>query len=227
MIKAEPAVPDMNGQPRRIVRFILAGVVLAIPIFLVALACFFLVAPACSRTPNPRKQVEKMLAAHNRHDVAGELSLFTEDAEFVIPSQAPATGKAALRELFQADSVMNSELTYRGITVVHDTVFVDSVTERNDILRLLGLPAIDYTPGTKISFRAGLIRRIEVTSLDPKQFMAMQTAFRELMVWLRTAHPELLQDVQSGWLSTNTARSAEGWIKLATEWRESRANDGE
>lgn len=197
-----------------------------VPIVFLVLLLLIVVVPACSRTPSPETQLANMITAHNRHDVVGELVFFAEDAVFAIPGQTPIVGKAAIRDLFEADSVMNSELIYTDLVVRGDTVIANSVIERNDMLRLLGVPEIHYLPGTRVVFKKGLIQRIEVTRFLQEEWSAMRTDFSNLMAWLQTAHPELLQDIRSGWLSRNTARSAEAWLKLASEWRESEANKG-
>ena len=188
-------------------------------LFLLAVA----VGAGCSKPPSPKTQVASMIAAHNRHDVTGQMAFFADDASFVMAEQTPVTGKAAIREVFRADSVMKSELVYEGFTVHGDTVIVESVIERNDLLRLLGLPEVHYLPGTRLVFAKGLVQRLETTRLDQKEWREMRDNFSALMTWLQKAHPELTREVGSGRLSHNNAESADGWLKLAGEWRESEA----
>jgi len=181
---------------------------------------------ACSKPSDPKTQVAKMLAAHNRHDVTGQLAFFAEDASIVVGGQTPVTGKVAIRNLYAADSVMNSELMYADLVVHGDTVLVNSVVERNDLLRLLGVPEVRYLPGTRVVFTKGLVQRIETSRLDQRDWRAMRDGFMALMNWLQTAHPELQREVASGRLSGNNATAARGWLEVAAEWRESEAARG-
>lgn len=181
---------------------------------------------ACSKPPDPETQIANMISAHNRHDATGKLALFTDDASLVVGGQTPITGKMALRGLFEADSVMNSELVYAGLVVRGDTVLVNSVVERNDLLRLLGVPEVHYLPGTRVVFANGLVQRIETSKLDQREWRAMRDGFAALMNWVQTSHPELLREIASGRLSGNNATAARGWLELAAEWRESEAARG-
>ncbi len=178
---------------------------------------------ACSKAPNPETQIANMIAVHNRHDVTGQLTFFAEDASIAVGGQTPITGKAALRNLYEADSVMNSELEYAGLVVRGDTVVVSSVVERNDLLRLLGLPEVHYLPGTRFVFRKGRIQMIETTRLDQREWRAMRDSFAALMNWVQSKHPELLKEMDSGRLSGNNATAARGWMDLAEKWRQSEA----
>jgi hypothetical protein len=188
-------------------------------LFLLAVA----IGAGCSKPPGHEARLAGMIAAHNRHDLTGQMAFFTDDASYAIAEQTLVTGKAAIRAIFGADSVMKSELVYEGLMVHGDTVIVSSVTERNDLLRLLGLPEVHYLPGTRAVFARGLIQRLETTKLDQKEWRVMRDNFGELMTWVQTAHPELMHEVASGRLSQNNAEAAEGWLKLAAEWRESQA----
>jgi hypothetical protein len=181
----------------------------------------------CSKRPDPETQVANMVAAHNRHDVTGQLAFFAEDASIVVGGQTPVTGTAAIRNLYEADSVMNSELVYSGLVVRGDTVIANAVVERNDLLRLLGVPEVRYLPGTRVVFSKGKIQRVETSRLDQKDWRAMRDGFVALMNWLQTTHPELQQEVQSGRLSGNNATAAKGWLQLAAQWRESETDKGD
>jgi len=178
---------------------------------------------ACSKAPGLDKLVTDMVAAHNRHDVTRQLAFFTDDAVFVISGQTPVTGKTALRGLYGADSVMKSELVYADLVVHGDTVIINSVVERNDLLRLLGVEEMHYLPGTRVVFENGLIKKIEASRLDQKDWRTMRDNFSALMNWLQTTHPELLKEIGSGRLAGNNATAARGWLDLAAEWRQSQA----
>jgi len=81
---------------------------------------------------------------------------------FVIPGENPIVGKAALRDLFESDAATNSVLVFKDMVTTRDTVIVNSIKERNDFLRYLGVPELHYAPGTKIVFNKGLIQKTEL-----------------------------------------------------------------
>ncbi len=178
----------------------------------------------CSKGPGLEQRVAGMIAAHNRHDLTAQMTFFADDASYAIADQPAVIGKSVVREIFGADSVMKSELVYGALEVHGDTVIVGSVTERNDLLRLLGLPEVHYLPGTRLVFHKGLIRRLETTRLEQREWRTMRDNFAALMAWLQTAHPELMREVGAGRLSRNNAESAAEWLKLAAEWRESQTS---
>ena len=51
-------------------------------------------------------------------------------------------GKGALRDLLESDAATNSELVFKDMVTTGDTVVVNSITERNDFLRCLGIPEL-------------------------------------------------------------------------------------
>jgi len=181
------------------------------------LSCLFLLAlipTACGKAPSLEQRVVQMLEVHNQHDVARELAFYADDATFVMAGEKPIVGKAALRNLIEADSIMNSELLFKDLVIRGDTVIVNSITERNDWFRLMGIPEIHYAPGSKIVFSKGLIQTVETAPLVEEDMRAFEKALSDVMAWLSIAHPELVKDAQSGWLARYDAKATQTWIKL-------------
>jgi hypothetical protein len=166
-----------------------------------------------------------MTEVHNRHDVQKELSFWTDDGVLALEGEKPAVGKALLRNVFACDSALNSEIHFKGFTVRGDTAIFNSLVERNDFFRLAGLPEVDYVPGTRITFRKGLIERIEIPYIVPEDWRILDEWFSGLMQWLRAVHPELADEFsQSTDLTNHSAEAAHLWMKLATEYNASRSS---
>jgi len=71
-------------------------------------------------------------------------------------------GKNAYRDLFEYDSVMNDILSMKDFIIHEDTVIVNTMTEQWDFGRVGGIIELNYLPGTKFTFKNGLIHAIDL-----------------------------------------------------------------
>lgn len=189
------------------------------------LFCLFLLALipiACGKAPNLERRVVQMVEAHNQHDVARQLAFYADDATFIMPGEKPIVGRAALRDLFEADSIVNSELAFKDLVIRGDTVIVNSITERSDWLRSIGIPESHY--GSKMIFRKGLIHTDELAPGLEQDRRAYEKGWSGVMGWLSIAHPELVKEAQSGWLARYDAKATRTWMKLFAEWQASKSS---
>ena len=188
------------------------------------LPCLFLLALipiACGKAPNLEQRVIQMVEAHNQHDVTRELTFYADDATFFMPGENPIVGRAALRDLFEGDSIVNSELVFKDLVIRGDTAIVNSITERSDWLRFIGIPEIHYAPGSKMIFRKGLIHKVELAPFVEEDIRAYEKGWSDVMGWLSIAYPELVKEAQSGWLARYDAKATQTWMKLLAEWQAS------
>lgn len=158
-----------------------------------------------------------MVKAHNQHDVTRQLAFYADDAAFLIPGENLKVGKTAIRELFEADSIGNSVLVFKDLVIHGDTVIVNSIIERSDWLRFIGIPESHY--GSIIIFRKGLIQTDELTPVTEEEKRAYHKGWSGMMGWMKIAHPELVREAQSGWLARSDAKATKTWMKLFTEWQ--------
>ena len=172
---------------------------------------------ACGKGPDLEERAVRMVEAHNQHDVARQLTFYAADATFMMPGENPIVGRAALRDLFEADSVVNSELVFKDLVIRGDTVLVNSITERSDWLRFIGIPESHY--GSRMIFRKGLIHAEELAPDVEEDRRAYEKGWSDVMGWLSTAHPELVREAQSGWLARYDAKATQAWMKLLGEWQ--------
>jgi hypothetical protein len=190
-------------------------------------SCLFflaLVPLACGKAPSLEQRVVQVVEAHNRHDVALELTFYADDATFSIPGENPIVGRAALRDLFEADSIVNSELVFKDVVIHGDTGIVNSITERSDWLRLIGIPEIHNSPGSKMIFRKGLIHTVELAPFVQEDVRAYEKGWSDVMGWLSITYCDLVKEAQSGWLARYDARATQTWMKLLAEWQASKSN---
>jgi len=174
---------------------------------------------ACSDAQRLDQLTRQYFEQHNRHDLSSELAFYAEDAVFEMPGWPPLRGKDALRDQFAFDSVLNSEIIVGGIRVLGDTVFIDSLTERNDFFRLLGISEVRYLPGTRLIFDGGQIEKVQSAQIRPEDMQATSENIEQVLEWLRVPHPELSSEIESGALFQYNAETANRWLQLLREWR--------
>jgi hypothetical protein len=177
---------------------------------------------ACTRLPSLEQRTLQMVEAHNQHDVARQLAFYANDATFIMPGEKPIVGKAALRDLFEADAIVNSELVFKDLVIHGDTVIVNSITERSDWLRFIGISECHYS--SKMIFRKGLIQTDELGPDAEEDRRAYEKGWSDVMEWLSIAHPELVKEAQSGWLARYDAKATQAWMKLFAEWQASKSS---
>ncbi len=179
---------------------------------------------ACNKVPDLEKRLAQMIEAHNRHDVVGELAFYADDVTFSMPGEKPIRGRATLRDLFEADSIGNSEILFKDMVIRGDTVIVNSITERSDWLRLRGVAELHYAPGNRMIFQKGLIHAVELAPYEEEDVRAYENGWSDLMRWLSVAHPELVKEAQSGWLARYDANAHQTWMRLLAEWQASKSS---
>jgi len=181
-----------------------------------ALAFAVCLAVSCSRAPQLDQRIMEMVSVHNQHDVEKELSFYTDDATFVISGEQPVIGKAALRELFASDAAAGSEIAYAGMVVSGDTASAESVSEKSELLLLMGVPVLHWKPGSKNIFKNGLIYRVELTPIEDKDAEIYKKTSADFMKWLAVVHPERVPEFQS---TTHSVKSVKAWVEMLREWR--------
>lgn len=172
----------------------------------------------CTSRPDPAAFIERYVALHRTRNVDGLLGLHTAEAEFLIPGQPPIRGTIALRNLFEWDAVLESELVMSAINSNGDTIFVDSVTERNKWFQAMGLAEVRYQPGTKIVLRDGQIIGTYPATFDEATLRQFTRVFERLMQWLATQRPEALAQLLPEGRFKYDAASARLWLEVLAEW---------
>jgi len=120
---------------------------------------FAFVFPGC--TQKPETVIRAYEQAHNRHDVEGGLSHYSDDIVFKIEGVWTKTGRDEIRGLEVWDSTLNSQLHFEIKSIRGDTVFC-KVTENNDWFDAFGIGQVVHNP-VLLVLENGKIKNISVT----------------------------------------------------------------
>jgi ketosteroid isomerase-like protein len=173
----------------------------------------------CTGRRDPAALLERYVRLHRSGDVDGLLAMHTEDAEFVLPGQEPIRGRSALRDLFESDAVLGSELVMAGIHARGDTIVVDSITETSKWFRALGVAQVRYRPGTKFVLRGGRIAGTYATPFDDETRERLAERFELLLRWMRENRPDAVNRLMPGGDFRHDAASARLWLEILDEWK--------
>lgn len=180
----------------------------------------------CVSQQDPSAFVERYIALHKSGDVEGLLSLHTADSEFLIPGREPVRGTQALRDLFQWDQVLESELVMTGVRSVGDTIIIDSTIERNRWFKALGLDEVQYGPGTRIVLKDGRIVGTYPAAFDDKTRQHLMGRFQSLVQWISEHRADDLDHLLPGQKFRYDAESAKLWLAVLAEWNKAQQSGG-
>ena len=191
-------------------------------ILFITLAILITVTTNCHGQKDPAYIIKRYVELHKAKKIDSLLAMHTSDSEFVLPGgKKTIRGLKELRDLFEFDSVFNSTLKMYGIHAVNDTIFVDTVIERNKWFKAIGVNEVRYRPGTKFVFRNGLISGTYPATFDENTQQQLKIRYGKLMRWLRKYRPDVLQQLfPKGEYHHNTA-TAKLWLKVLAEWKNS------
>ncbi len=122
----------------------------------------------------------------NRHDVDAVMAKFAEDAEFEIVGQVTVKGKKEIRQIFEYDVGVNTELQFFDFKSEEDTVTCQ-VVERNDRLKAAGFDKVLY-PSCFIVFRDQLIQKFSI-SPDAESARSFGEVVRSFLPWVQKNYP--------------------------------------
>jgi SnoaL-like protein len=181
---------------------------------------------SCARGLDPGALVEHYVELHRSGDIDELLALHSDDAEFLIPGQEPIRRIAALRNLFEWDAVLKSELFMDSISAEGDTIVVDSVIERNKWFQAIGLSEARFQPGTRMVLKDGRIVGTYPAAFDAETQKRVAAGFERIVRWLRQYRPEALERLLPGGKFKYDAASAKLWLEVFEEWKSSDGHNG-
>jgi hypothetical protein len=191
-----------------------------------AIVCVASVCLSCSGSSDSKTKTLAMFDAINRHDVSGALAYYTDDVHYVMDDGSSISGKPALRKRFQFDSVMATTVEIGGVSVLGDTVVVDTMVESSDWGRLMGIPGVRSYPGSRFVFEKGLIKTVEFSASLPEDANIFRSRVNSFMNWFVYAHPERINEVKNHSFFQFSAECASDWMRLAAEWKEWKSTRG-
>lgn len=125
--------------------------------------------------------------AVNRKEINKVLAMFTEDAEFELAGISKYSGKEQIKNVFEYDAGVNTELKFIDCRSEDDTVHC-RIIERNDRMAAIGISEHTF-PACTIVFRGGLIQSFsaEVSS----EIVQYNTEVWEKFIpWCIENHPD-------------------------------------
>lgn len=174
----------------------------------------------CPGNPNRVAIFERHVDAVNRNAIEEALSLYTADAEFMIPGQRPIRGTDAMRSLLEWDAVLGTRLEFSGFEERGETLFVASGTERNAWFSGVGLESIEYGAGLRVVFEGDLIAGIYPSGLTPKSASELETRVGAFMTWAGTHAPDELERLLPEGYFQYDSQSARAWIRLLDRYKD-------
>jgi len=131
--------------------------------------------------------VKAFQESENRHDIEALMGKFAEDAEFEMVGQVTLKGKEEIRQIFEYDAGVNTELQFFDFKSEGDTVTCQ-VVERNDRLKAAGFDKLLYT-SCFITFRDQLIQKFSI-SPDAESARSLGEVMRKFLPWIQKNYPK-------------------------------------
>jgi hypothetical protein len=131
--------------------------------------------------------VESFQEVVNCHNVDEILAMFREDAEFEIVGQSKLRGKQEIRNIFDYDVGVNTELKFINCKSEGDSVHC-RILERNDRLDAIDISELAYASCTFV-FKDGLIQRFTATIPDESMRYIMEK-WQNFIPWITENYPD-------------------------------------
>jgi limonene-1,2-epoxide hydrolase/Txe/YoeB family toxin of Txe-Axe toxin-antitoxin module len=131
--------------------------------------------------------VELFQEAVNSHDVDKVLTMFTEDAVFEIVGLSKFSGKQHVKNIFEYDVGVNTELKFINCKS-HGNTVSGQILERNDRLDAIGFGKLKYNSCAFV-FRDNLIQSF--TAEIPAEFVQHNSeVWQKFIPWLTKNYPD-------------------------------------
>lgn len=180
-----------------------------------------MIVSGCTHRQNAQELIQRYISLHKAGKVDSLLLMHTEDTQFIFPGENPITGKRALRQLLEWDSVLHAELEMEGIFQKGDTIFVDTIVERSRFFKAMGISEIYYQSGTKIVLKNGLISQTYPAKFHQKSIEKISEQFSKVKQWLERNQPDLLNHLMPEGKIIQNAQTAKIWLEVLEKWQSS------
>ncbi|GBD87937.1 hypothetical protein BMS3Abin03_01871 [bacterium BMS3Abin03] len=161
----------------------------------------------------------KYISAHNSHNVSKTIKCFSNNATFELPGQDTLLGIDKILSLEEWDAALNSNLKVSSFVERGDTLIVNSIIERNDLFKNMGIDSVVYNPGTRIVFKDGLIKAIKPSPLLQESRERIINKLQMFMNWAKLVRPDELKVLLPDGKFIYKKKNAIKWVTLLKEWR--------
>ena len=159
--------------------------------------------------------LEAFLAATNRHEVERLLELLAPEFRYRDAGGAWSFERAQMEDLYRWDAELGSRLGCERSRVSGDEA-TGSFRERNELLRLLGIPERRFALHFRV--RDGLIAE-QVCEVLPQVGTSDEEALGPVLAWARREREGVLAELLPEGRMRMDAACARGWLALLREWR--------
>ena len=131
--------------------------------------------------------VEAFQEALNQHDVDKVMSMFAEDAKFEIVGVSKYSGKQQIRNVFEYDVGVNTELKFMNCKSEGNTVRCQAL-ERNDRLAVIGIDELKFISSIFV-FSDGRIQSF-ISEIPSEVVQYNREVWQKFIPWLSKTYPD-------------------------------------
>ena len=131
--------------------------------------------------------VESFKEVVNCHNVDEILTMFREDAEFELVGQSKLKGKQEIRNIFDYDVGVNTELKFINCKSEAGSVYCQ-ILEKNDRLDAIGISELEYASCTFV-FKDGLIQSFTAT-IPYESMQYIMEKWQKFIPWITKNYPD-------------------------------------
>ena len=123
----------------------------------------------------------------NQHDVEMIMTMFTEDATFEIVGLSKFSRKQNVKNVFEYDVGVNTNLEFINIESEGNTVHCQ-ILERNDRLEAIGIDELKYS-SCVFNFKINLIQNFKA-EIPPESVQYNTEVWKKFIPWLVEKYPD-------------------------------------
>jgi len=170
-----------------------------------------------SCTSNFEDKIKLLEETHNNHEIDKVISLYADDAKFVLVGGWVAEGKDNLIERFNWDFAVNGSLKFYNYKTINDTV-VCKVEERNDFFQMLDIDVVKYDY-SKFIFEGNVIKEVRA-KLNPESKNLIEDSMSSFIIWVSSEKPGELDSLKLNGNFIFTKEKSKNWLELLKAYRD-------
>jgi len=175
-----------------------------------------------SCTSNLDDRVKLLEQAHNNHEIDKVISLYADDAKFILVGGWMAAGKDKLIERFNWDFAVNGSLKFYDYKTFNDTV-ICKVEERNDFFKMLNINVVEYDY-SKFIFEDNLIKEVQA-KLNQESKNLIEDSMSSFISWASSERLVEIDSLKSNGSFAFTREKSRKWLELLRAYKE-KSNSG-
>jgi len=167
-------------------------------------------------------KVKLLEQAHNNHEIDKVISLYANDAKFVLVGGWVAEGKDKLIERFNWDFAVNGSLKFYDYKTIKDTV-ICKVEERNDFFQMLDIDVAKYDY-SKFIFEDNVIKEVRA-KLNQESKNLIEDSMSSFIIWASSEKSGELDSLKLNGNFSFTSEKSKIWLELLNAYRDKSKSD--